>query len=259
MSPRRNPGGHARRPSPASRIAREARRGTAPVPTRPAARAPDRHTAITPPGSRRPGAGARALHVCPYRPGSAAPRSSSRRASRSGSPLAPRPARAPGPPPPSSPLPPLNPLSSPPPPPHRRAPVSSRIRTSSSSTSPSVSSSRPSADLARDVRRPRKLVDVVRDRRQQPPDLEQLRDHPPPIGRRLDPPERRLDHQSRHRHPQLARPSSELLTLAVGQLHLLNHRPGDPLPGAPDRPAGRRSDSPLIAASPAPWPDPIPR
>ena len=121
---------------------------------------------------------------------------------------------------------------------HRLTPVSARSSATSSSTSASVCSSRSRsastcpemfADLGQ-------LVDVVRDRREQPAGLEQLRHHPPPIGRRLHPGERRLDHQPRHRHPQLRRPGPELIALLLGQLHLLVDAPRRGLPPPPHAP-----------------------
>ena len=60
----------------------------------------------------------------------------------------------------------------------------------------------------------RELVNVVRDRRQQPPRLEQLRDHPPPPGRDLEPLERRLDN---HRSPDTPSLATRTSLVAVGE------------------------------------------
>jgi hypothetical protein len=56
--------------------------------------------------------------------------------------------------------------------------------------------------LARDVRRPSELVNVVGHRRQRPPRLEQLRDQLPALGRRLQFLERGLDQQAPDRPPR---------------------------------------------------------
>ena len=141
----------ARRSSPGCRTPPAARRGTAPARRRRSARAASSPPSGRPREGRRPGAGSRAPRACPCRPGRAARRASC----------------------------------------HPRVtfgitagtPVSFRSSATSSSTSASVCSE-PSAraDLPGDVRRVGELVDVVRDRRQQPASLEQLGHHPPAVG-----------------------------------------------------------------------------